>query len=406
MSIYNYIVTGDNLVLQKEKPRLAFMISTLNNGGAERTVSNLTLAMSSDFEVYLILYDASNISYDYAGELIEIEIPASSSYVVKLINFIRKIRKVKKIKKKYQFLTVISFLQGPNIINILTKHNEKIIVSIRNYLGIKNNALQKMDYLFRKFFYMRADKIVVVSEALKKYLVEQEKISKEKILTINNGLNFEYIYNLQGEDLGSQNKRIFKKPVLISIGRLVHQKGYIYLLQALKRLLKDQDVNLVILGDGPLRNSLEKLTNELDITNNVFFLGYVENPFKFISNSQVFVLGSLYEGFPNAMIEAMACGIPIVSTDCQSGPREILAPMKFDLNPIDYSVPQEFGYLVPALSKENNNENKVIEYLKTGIEFMLIKENNKTYSKKSRVRSKDFSIEKISDNWAHIINEA
>ena len=122
---------------------------------------------------------------------------------------------------------------------------------------------------------------------------------------------------------------------LIAAGRLAKWKGFDYLLRACKELkIKNINFKLIILGDGPERDNLNKLAEELRINEKVIFLGYVKNPLKYFKKSDIFVLSSLVEGMPNVLIEAMMCNCTIVSTDCETGPKEILDSGKY-------------GYLAP-----------------------------------------------------------
>jgi glycosyltransferase involved in cell wall biosynthesis len=124
-------------------------------------------------------------------------------------------------------------------------------------------------------------------------------------------------------------------PVLIAAGRLAPWKGFADLIHAIKELSSRRCVRLVILGDGPLRPELEALILELGLSDVVRLHGYVENPLKFFVHADVFVLSSHVEGLPNVLVEAMMCGCTPVSTDCPTGPREVLQDGKY-------------GYLVPV----------------------------------------------------------
>jgi glycosyltransferase involved in cell wall biosynthesis len=124
-------------------------------------------------------------------------------------------------------------------------------------------------------------------------------------------------------------------PILIAAGRLAPWKGFADLIRAMKLVPEERGARLIILGDGPLRAELEALTVELGLSKVVSLLGYVENPLKYFSHSDVFVLSSHVEGLPNVLVEAMMCGCTPVSTDCPTGPREVLQDGKY-------------GYLVPV----------------------------------------------------------
>lgn len=124
-------------------------------------------------------------------------------------------------------------------------------------------------------------------------------------------------------------------PLLVAAGRLAPWKGFADLIRAMRVLASRRNARLLILGDGPLRSELQRMVDELGLSENVSLVGYVENPLKYFRAADVFVLSSLVEGLPNVLVEAMMCGCTPVSTDCPTGPREVLQGGRF-------------GYLVPV----------------------------------------------------------
>ncbi len=152
----------------------------------------------------------------------------------------------------------------------------------------------------------------------------KDKIPKKENIFIPNPIDFKEIDLLKNEPIEEEYQHIYEKKVFVTIGRLTEQKGQWVLLEAFAKI-KD-NVNLVILGSGEKEQELKELAQELGIENRVFFLGFQSNPFKFLQKADIFVLSSLWEGFGNVIVEAMRCELPIISTDCPSGPREILAP--------------------------------------------------------------------------------
>lgn len=128
-------------------------------------------------------------------------------------------------------------------------------------------------------------------------------------------------------------------PVLVAAGRLAPWKGFVDLIRAMKLVADERQVRLVILGDGPQRSELDSLIQQLNLTGSICLAGYVNNPLKYYAHADVFILSSLVEGLPNVLVEAMMCGCTAVSTDCPTGPREVLQDGKF-------------GYLVPVHDPE------------------------------------------------------
>ena len=152
------------------------------------------------------------------------------------------------------------------------------------------------------------------------------------------------VYNIVADNLSRKrmNEIVehawFKKksvPVLVAAGRLAPWKGFSDLIEAMALLKDRRNVRLVILGDGPLRNELQELIGKRGLEDNIELVGYVDNPLKYFSHANVFVLSSLVEGLPNVLVEAMMCGCTPVSTDCPTGPREVLCDGQFGfLSPV------------------------------------------------------------------------
>ena len=380
-----------------KRKKIAFFIPSLDSGGAERVVSNLTLNLdSSKYEKYLIVYNKKNISYKYDANLIELDYLNDNGRGYKRITkFIKRLHVLKNIKREYKFDIVISFLQGANILNILTRQDEKVFISIRNYIDKSYNNIEK---ILSKVLYRKADLVICVSNLIKENMNINYKVPKDKLKVIYNPYDIELINELAQEEVEDEYIDIFNKPTIINVGRVTYQKGQWYLLRAFSELKsKIEDVNLIILGNGDLIIDLKAMAKELEIEDNVFFLDFQENPYKFIKRSDVFVLSSLYEGFPNALVEAMACGLPIISTDCKSGPNEIL--VKDDNN---------IGILIDVFDGVKNLKNLSVskneKILAEKIENILTNTELKNkYAKMSSERVKDFKVNSIINEWEKII---
>ncbi|MFW5891497.1 MAG: glycosyltransferase, partial [bacterium] len=321
----------------------------LAGGGAERVASNLSIHLDEEkYNKYVVVYYDEEVEYNYNGELLNLNTGKTNNFFVKLFNFFKKIYKLKKIKQKYNIDVTISLLPNPNLVNILSRHNDKVIVSVRNFISKSLTGIYGNIYkVLIKIIYNKADLIVPVSKAIKKDLIKNYNLNRDKIKVIYNPYDIDEIEKkaiMQTED---EYKEVFKNPVIITMGRLTEQKGHWYLIRALKKIKESiKDIQLVILGEGPLRSKLETLVCNLNLEQSVHFLGFQNNPFKYINKSSVFVLPSLFEGFPNALSEAMACSVPVISTDCDSGPREILMDnTDYKQNKKEYG---EYGILVPV----------------------------------------------------------
>lgn len=169
-----------------------------------------------------------------------------------------------------------------------------------------------------------ADKVIVTSETMAKEFQSVSKVPKDKIEIIYNPVPIKEIEIKSFEPIEHTWFKKGKPPVILAVGRLTTVKDFETLIKAFAIVQEEKPAHLMILGEGALRAKLEQLVEKLDINEVVQMPGFVENPYKYMKHADVFVLSSLWEGFPNGMIEAMACGTAIVATDCDGGASEIL----------------------------------------------------------------------------------
>jgi len=392
--------------------KILFIAPSLSKGGAERVVATLSRSLSSEYDVNIAVFSSKRIDYEYEGQLIDLEIPESQNRLIK--NF-KALRGIKKIKKEIEPDVSVSFLPEPNLINVISRtENEKTIISVRNRLSKILKNFKIPFFISRHIFkreYSKADAIIPNSKGLKRDLIENFDLPENKIKVINNPCPVEGIQEKSEEDLEKEKREIFEKPTIITVGSLTEQKGQWHLIRAFREAKKEiKELNLVIIGEGPLRNYLEELVENLDLEKDVHFLGFKDNPFKYVSRSEVFVLSSLYEGLPNVIIESLACGTPVISTDCKSGPREILAPNTNITKDIKDIEKAEYGILTPTpdgkkrkakepLTKEEKTLSKAIT------QIINNKKMKKKCSEKSKERAKDFKQEKTVNKWKELIGE-
>jgi glycosyltransferase involved in cell wall biosynthesis len=413
------------------KKKVMFIIPHLGSGGAERVVVNLCNGLA-DYERIVLIFE-NIIKHKVEAWTISINSPATQSLLKKLLNFPVRYLNIRKLKQEIKPDFVISLVEPANLFNVLTKiSNQKTILSFHsNYTaslrenpffgkGIARNILKTFYKLALKTIYNRADLLVAISKGVAEDLIKNYGINSNKVKVIYNPYPIDEIGELAKESLGSYEE-IFKEPILITAGRLTKPKGQWYLLRVFKALKeKRRDLKLVILGEGELKEYLVKLSEELGLKTyvwdrdklsedfDVYFLGFQKNPFKFIARSKLFVFPSLWEGFGNALVEAMACGALVVSSDCRSGPREILAP-NTDFN-YQTQKPEfaEYGVLMPVFEIKYKSANEPLEereiiWVET-IDKLLEDENlRKHYSEKAKQRAEDFRIEKIVQEWREIL---
>jgi len=415
--------------MKNEKIKLLFIIPNLAGGGAERVCVNICKGLKNyeNYKIYLVLFQKI-LKYEITDEeTISMDIEGSSNILGKIKNFLLRFYRLLKIKKEINPDVCISFLESADFLNLITKFGKhKVILTIHNTMSeyfkqfYDSSLSQKLASVVYnnsyKFLAKKANLIICVSHGIAKDFVESYNVDSSKIKVIHNPINLNEIEKLCKENL-NEYELIFKHPVLITTGRLTKQKGQWYLLRVFKALKeKHKDLKLVILGEGELKDYLVKLSQELRLKTyvwdedklsesfDVYFLGFQKNPFKFIARSKLFVFPSLWEGFGNVLVEAMACGVPVVSSDCRSGPREILAP-NTDFN-YQTQKPEfaEYGVLMPVFdvkykSAEEPLEEREIMWVKTIDKLLEDEDLRKHYSEKAKQRAEDFRIEKIVEEW-------
>jgi glycosyltransferase involved in cell wall biosynthesis len=385
------------------KKKILFILPTLSKGGQERVASRLSFALPDSFEKFLVVFYKGRVDYSFNGKIIFLNLPLFEGWIkipAKILLLSTKILAIRKIKKEMKPDISLSFGPEANAMNVLSNFGLKTKTILSVHI-IEGTYFKNYPFLFKwfhkfvmRFVYRLANKIVTVSQSVAQDLIENFGVKREKITVIYNFQDLEEINRSSLEDLGEFRNLFLKNKVVISVGRLTPQKGLQYLIEGFKKVReKHPETILVILGEGELKEELEKLIENLNLEKKVFLLGFQKNPFKFLKNSSIFVLSSMQEGLPMVLIEAMACGLPVIATDCPGGNKEILDP-EYNLK-VENMRLAKYGILIPP---KNSKE------ISKAISLLLENENlRKEYSKRSLERARDFSVEKIVPKWLEIL---
>ena len=231
--------------------------------------------------------------------------------------------------------------------------------------------------------------IVAVSEEIRKDLIENFRVPQSKVQVIYNLFDHQDIKAKAELAPDPEFEELFSKQVVISVGSLNDLKGFDHLIRGVHHARKNHpDLQLVIIGSGEELDCLRRLVSDLNLDGHVHFLGFQENPYRYLSRADVFVLSSHLEGFPNVLVEAMVCGLPVIATNCKTGPEEIIGA-------------SEYGILLEDITEETaaNVEREMAK----AICMLLEPGKRKKFKELSCTRSADFSKEIITPQWRDVL---
>ena len=290
---------------------ITFVIESLSKGGAERVVSLLSKEMARQGHTVSIITFKDDCHYPYEGNLYCLNLPMTTTGFFGLMGlYIKRSIALKKRVLSIKPDKVFSFMEVSSIISISTFI--KPIVCIRLNPG---SFSAKIKFIIRLLYpFSRA--IICNSQAQIPTLLTI--VNHSSIHTIYNPIDFELIDQLK------DNPCDFSRPFILSVGRLADQKRFDLLIQAYALSECRKYADLMIIGSGDKEASLKTLSENLGISDRVLFKGNSDNPFCFMKQCLFFVLSSDYEGFPNVLAEALACGAAVISTDCPTGPSELI----------------------------------------------------------------------------------
>ncbi|MBO3097911.1 glycosyltransferase [Gelidibacter sp. DF109] len=376
--------------------KLGILIYSLAGGGAERVVSYIvSYCIEKGIEVHLVLMNSS-IDYDLPEGLQISYIEKSEgdeNGIMKAIKIPILAYKYAKLTKKLKLTHSLSFMARPSFINIfaskLTTYKFKVITNERAYPSLQY-SYKGIQSTFNKslirILYKESDLVISNSYGNANDLVDNFKVPSNKMKVIHNPIDLDKIKSIEA------NTSLFdtEKFNLITLGRLDRGKNHEMLIRAVHRL-QNPKVHLYIFGVGELQEYLELLIGELGINDQVKLMGFNPNPYQYLKAADLFLFGSNHEGFPNVLLEAMACGLPILSTNCQSGPSEIL---KLETEREDLMI-TDYGILVPI---------KNMELMAKGINYYV---SHQEYAENCRIngenRIRDFEKDHILKAYIDLI---
>ena len=306
--------------------QVALFLPSLRGGGAERVMVNLARGfVEQGVRVDLVLARAEGPYLSQVSpnvRIVDLRAPRVLASLPGLVRYLRSERPA----------AMLSGLDHANVVALWARWLAG--VPVRTVVSVHSTPSRAVAHakslrarimpLWVRFFYPWADAIVAVSKGVADDLVRLTRLPKEKVRVIYNPVVTPELYWKADERLDHPWFAAGEPPVILSVGRLTEAKDFPTLIRAFALVHKERLARLMILGEGEERPKLEMLVRELGLESDVALPGFVENPYKYMKRAAVFVLSSRWEGLPTVLIEALALGTPVVSTNCPSGPSEVL----------------------------------------------------------------------------------
>jgi glycosyltransferase involved in cell wall biosynthesis len=389
------------------------IVPHLGSGGAQKVFKDQFDFYSKHFETTACIFnwDGASVS-EKKLPMVSLDVPGGNNLFTKFFFFCRRIVRLRNLKHQLKIDVSISHLEGADYVNILSQRQDKTICYIHGskfhdheIVGFIGWVRQKV---FMTYLYRRADLVIPVSLGLQDEMISNFEIPQTKIQVINNGFDIPEIERKARQPVAKELQELLTGfPTLCMCSRLAPPKNQEIFFVIFARLLQRVSCKLIILGDGDLRNKLIAAASDLGLrvysvwkpgtlsdAYDVYFVGNKDNPFSYMAKSSVFVLPSAWEGFPLALCEAMICGVPVVASDCPTGPREILT---------DAVNKAACGFLLPVPGKDNNSALDL--WIETLALLLSDKRVATTYAEKAKFRAKDFSSEKAEAAWLQSVGK-
>lgn len=364
--------------------KILLIVPALHQGGFEKVCVATARLLAPYFQVKIVIFDSKDIAYDIKGiPVIDLRLPSREGRFAKIINVFKRGRRIHNIKKKDKIDIAYSFGPTANLANIASFGKAEKWLGIRSYMDMSRPRQIRL-------FVRCADRLICCSEVICQEI--REKYGYKEAVTLTNPFDIVEIGQLA---LKEEPKLPWEEGrVIVTMGREDDVKGFWHLIKSFSLVHeKLPDVRLMIIGEGEY-TKYKELAAKLGVDGQVFFTGLKRNPYPYLKKGSLYVLTSYNEGFPNAMVEAMSMGLPVIATDCMTGPREILE--------------DKYGILVPNMSPEPDFRENYISEEETNLAKQIVNllenENNMRYYKKmslerARVYSKESYVKKIRE-WA------
>lgn len=379
------------------------VVPMLDQGGLERVCALTGQLLKEAFRVTIVVFNARGMIYDVSGvELINLDLGSKQGKFNKILQVVKRVKQVRSIRKERNVEVSYSFGPTANLVNVLSKGVGRTWIGIRGYGALQSKKNMRITCNL-------ADEIICCTQMMTDEV--QKMFPKKQVATLYNPCDMEEIITLSEEPIEEQYRSFFEKsgPILTTMGRVHDVKGYWHMLKAFKLVQeKIPNAKFFFVGAGDF-SEYRQLAMDLGIEDRVLFLGVQKNPFRYLKYASVYLLASESEGFPNALLEAMAVGVPAVSVNCKTGPAEILTADYKKVNKSDEIYYGEYGVLLPVMNPVKNLQTDIEaeeKIMAAEIEKLLCEgERYQTYKDKIRERVSEFSNQKYRETLIRMMQE-
>lgn len=374
--------------------KLMIIIPTLFGRGAEKVASDISCNLPDTVTQTFVLF-SEHIVFPARGDIVFLDRHGYSEGIHrKAVTLFRRVKSLRGLIKEKKPDVVLSFMERANILAIITKcvlpKNSHRTITSTHMVPSKHVELQSGIYgfvyrLLIRLLYNRSDCIIAVSRAVADDLIAIYHVNQKKLAVVPNPVNREKINSLAAENVDHPwfSEEI---PIIINVAALSEEKNHKGLLDAFRLARLKVNCRLVLVGGGKLEDDLPLYAQSLGIGDSVLFLGFQENPFRFVKRAALFVLSSNYEALSVALLEALALGCPVITTNC-GGSREIIVAGKTSYPEVTGLYEADYGILVPVGDTQCLAKAMV-----------LLLNNHRLrdhYGKKALERAQDFSVDKV-----------